>query len=376
MRIDSLKLQNFRNYKDILLTFHPHLNIIYGDNAQGKTNLLEAMAYLSLGNSFRQQKEENLLAWDSEYFYLEAELNIQNEPHIVSMGYGKKRRLWRKNGVVCSKKSDIAGFIHTVVFVPDDLLLVKKGPELRRLFLDREMVQLIPGFYNYLNDYRKALVQRNNLLKQMTYDRNFTELALLEVWEDRLAEIASEIIVKRAQTIEKIFPIAANIHSILSSGEEKLIVGYDCSVPLPDRFAQIENEEAKKIAKTALLTAYSTKRSQEMSRGMTLYGPHRDDLFISVNDVNLRNFGSQGQQRTAALALKLSEVELVYSIKNDYPVLLLDDVLSELDSSRREALAALIFNKAQIFITTTDKDSPIGNKDGKYFHIKNGNVVE
>ncbi len=338
--------------------------------------MLEAMAYLSLGNSFRQQKEENLLGWGSEYFYLEAEVTVQNEPHNISMGYSKKRRLWRKNGIVCSKKSEMAGFLHTVVFVPDDLLLIKKGPELRRLFLDREMVQLISGYYNHLNDYRKALAQRNNLLKQIAFDKNFTETALLEVWEESLAETGAQIMQKRAETIKKMAPIAASIHYTLSSGEEKLKIGYDSSVALPENFAEMKPEEAKQTAKTNLLMVYQSKRTQETARGITLYGPHRDDLFISVNGVNLRNFGSQGQQRTAALALKLSEVELVYNLKGDYPVLLLDDVLSELDSGRREALLGLIFDKAQIFITTTDQNNPMSSKEGRCFQVQNGSILK
>ncbi len=353
MKLNRLLLRNFRNYEEEAVLWHPDVNIIYGENAQGKTNLLEAIAYLSLGSSFREQKEEKILNWEKDFFFLEAELERGGEENLLSAGYSNKRKLWKKNGIPCKKMSEIAGFLHTVVFTPEDLEIVKKGPEIRRHFLDREMVQLYSGYHLYLNQYKKALQQRNNLLKQLSYQSHVSQEeqnALLYPWEAELAKSGAFITQKRAEMLLTLNTIASAIHSHLSGQQEQLVMTYQRGGGSGELPAAKTVQEIEPL----LFKAYEKKRAEDMKRGITSTGPHRDDFKITINDIDARNYGSQGQQRTAALAIKLSEVELVKSVKGYYPLLLLDDVLSELDHNRRASLLNMMFDKAQIFITTTD----------------------
>ena len=378
MKLCTLRLEQFRNYTTAFLHWHPNLNLIYGQNAQGKTNLLEAIAYLSLGSSFREQKEEHLLQWQQDYFYLAATLEKNQQEHSISAGYQKKRRLWKKDGVVCKKTSEIAGFLHTVVFTPEDLELVKKGPEQRRRFLDREMVQLFAGYHLFLNQYQKALQQRNALLRQLSGQHlDQTEQdALLLPWEESLAKAGAVIVQKRFAMVQQLETIAREIHRHLSNGKETLALSYQTRLkleqPLADLLAAGQLSEI-------FLQHYSAQREIDLKQCYTHTGPHRDDIKITVNGVDLRHFGSQGQQRTAALAMKLSEVELVRQIKGEYPILLLDDVLSELDAGRRQALLAMMWQKAQIFITATEKETELLWQDaGEYatYQVKQGVVQQ
>ncbi len=372
LRLNSILLRNFRNYHECRLHFHPKLNIICGDNAQGKTNLLEAIAYLSLGSSFREQNEEKIKRWEEDFFFLKAELCDRNGSHTLSAGYQRRQRFWKKDEVPCKKISEIAGFLHTVVFQPEDLELVKKGPEVRRHFLDREMIQLYRGYHLYLNNYKKALLQRNNFLKQLDFkvstEAADTELA---VWDEQLARNGAVIIKMRRQMLGHLNEISREIHGKLTGGKEELRLEY--SSP----FAELAEDASEEAYAEALLAAYAAGREEEKRRRLTLVGPHRDDFRIFINGVDGRHYGSQGQQRTAALALKLSEIELVQQVAGYYPLLLLDDVFSELDANRRRALLRLMLNKAQIFITSTDvgDDLPVLQPSDYYkFEVSAGKV--
>lgn len=373
MILKSMVLRNFRNYKEQQINWHSKINIIYGKNAQGKTNLLEAIAYLSLGKSFREQTEEKMKMWNNDFFFLGAEIEKNGKEHSLSAGYNNRKKFWKKDNNHCKNISEIIGFLHTVVFTPEDLELVKKGPEVRRFFLDREMVQMFGGYHLYLNNYKKALLQRNNLLKQMQYNSSLTD-DMLAIWEDQLAENGAFIIMKRYQILEKLNVIAKEIHSILSDGGEDLKLVYDCGGGKIDFSSLSTLGDLRK----QLLLNFEAKREDDKRRGVTTIGPHRDDFKIFINDIDARNFGSQGQQRTAALAIKLSEVELVYEIAGYYPLLLLDDVLSELDYYRRKALISMMLNKAQIFISTTDINNELANidkKDYEKFEIEGGKIL-
>ena len=375
MKLNSLTIRCFRNYEDCEFFWHPEINIIYGKNAQGKTNLLEAVSYLSTASSFRGQNEEKLENWGSDFFFLEAELERDGQNETVSAGYSQRKKLWKKNGVVCKKISDIVGFLHPVVFTPEDLEIVKKGPDLRRLFLDREMLQMFSGYSSYLNSYKKALLQRNNLLKQIEFERINSETErdlLLLPWEESLSQSGAVIVQKRAAVVDRLNIIAAEIHDFLSGGEEKLALQYETTLPFVDEYSDLRDLAEQ------LKASYAASRNEDLRRGFTTTGPHRDDFKISINGVDARHFGSQGQQKTAALSIKLSEIELVKEINGYYPIVLLDDVLSELDKNRRAALLKMAFGKSQIFITTTDIDQQLlglnDNACNKY-HIVNGNLV-
>lgn len=342
-------LRNFRNYEECSLQFHPKLNVIIGDNAQGKTNLLEAISYLSLGSSFRGQPNDKIKRWDSDFFFLRANYQNQLGPHSLSVGFQKRERIWKKDEQPCSRLSEIVGQLHTVVFSPEDLKLVQSGPDKRRAFLDREMVQLLRGYHIYLNNYKRALVQRNNLLKQMPPDLLFSSAGdeQLAIWEEQLAINGAEIVRRRSFTLQALNEICQQLHSELTGGRERLRLAYSCA------WAEAAGLPAAELA-DLLRQSYVQGRREDKQRRLTLLGPHRDDFAIYINEVDGRTFGSQGQQRTAALALKLSELELVHKLSGYYPLLLLDDVFSELDSSRRQALLSLMLNKAQIFITCTE----------------------
>ncbi|HIU10274.1 MAG TPA: DNA replication/repair protein RecF [Candidatus Avidehalobacter gallistercoris] len=372
LRLNSLLLRNFRNYRECRLDFHPRLNIICGDNAQGKTNLLEAVAYLSLGSSFREQNEDKIKRWNADFFFLKAELCAKDGAHILSAGYQQRRRFWKKDEQPCRKISEIAGLLHTVVFQPEDLELVKKGPEVRRHFLDREMIQLYRGYHLYLNNYKKALLQRNNFLKQLELNTAVDDE--LSVWEEQLTVNGAVIVKMRYQMIKRLNMISRQIHGELSGGAEELRLEYIS--PLSELTAdEAENET---VLVERLRQLYAAGRSEDIRRRQTLLGPHRDDFRIYINDVEGRYFGSQGQQRTAALALKLSEVELVRQVAGYYPLLLLDDVFSELDAGRRQALLRLMLHKAQIFITATEVGGDmrgLPKEDYYLFRIQDGEAA-
>lgn len=332
------------------MQFHPKLNVIIGDNAQGKTNLLEAISYLSLGSSFRGQPNDKIMRWESDFFFLRASYQNKLGPHSLSVGFQKRERVWKKDGQTCRRLSEIVGQLHTVVFSPEDLKLVQSGPDKRRVFLDREMVQLLPGYHIYLNNYKKALIQRNNLLKQMPPDLLFSQAAdeQLAIWEEQLAANGAEIVRRRSLTLQALNEICHELHAELTDGRERLRLAY--SSAWAEQAGGLQTGELAEL----LRQSYARGRRDDKQRRLTLQGPHRDDFAIYINEVDGRTFGSQGQQRTAALALKLSELELVHKLSGYYPLLLLDDVFSELDSNRRQALLGLMLNKAQIFITCTE----------------------
>ena len=348
--MNSLLLRNFRNYVECSLQFHPKLNVIIGNNAQGKTNLLEAISYLSLGSSFRSQPNDKIKRWDSDFFFLRANYQNQLGSHSLSVGFQRRERIWKKDEQPCSRLSEIVGQLHTVVFSPEDLKLVQSGPDKRRAFLDREMVQLLRGYHIYLNNYKRALMQRNNLLKQMPPDLLFSSAGdeQLAIWEEQLAVNGAEIVRRRSFTLQALNEICQELHSRLTGSQEHLHLVY--SSTWAEQAGKLEAEELADL----LRQSYAQGRREDKQRRLTLLGPHRDDFAIYINEVDGRTFGSQGQQRTAALALKLSELELVHKLSGYYPLLLLDDVFSEFDSNRRQALLSLMLNKAQIFITCTE----------------------
>lgn len=357
MIIKSLELSHFRNYESLALSFDKGTNILYGDNAQGKTNILEAIYLSATTKSHKGSKDRDMINFGSEEAhirtYLEKELSeIRIDMHLRS----SKTKGIAIDGQKIKKASELLGILNVVFFSPEDLSIIKNGPSERRRFVDMELCQL-DHFYLYnLNHYNKIVNQRNKLLKDLYMNPSLKET--LNIWDSQLVSFGSKIIERRSGFVEQLNGIINGIHKKLSGGKEDIVIVYE-----PD----ITIEEFEKKLK------YSQERDIKMKQ--TSVGPHRDDFSFIAGDIDIRKFGSQGQQRTAALSLKLSEIELVKKMTKDKPVLLLDDVLSELDSSRQNYLLNSI-GDIQTIITCTGLDEFINNRFevNKIYKVSNGTV--
>ncbi|MCL2816855.1 MAG: DNA replication/repair protein RecF [Clostridiales bacterium] len=365
MRLISLRLNDFRNYEQEEVFWHPRLNVISGSNAQGKTNLLEAVSYLGLAASFRDAPDHELIRWQKELFFIEGEAESLSGSLLISAAYNReKRKNWKINGQTKDKYNDIFGNFHTVTFSPEDLYLVKSGPEARRRFLNREMVQLYPDFCSLLTRYGKVLRQRNALLKENSFSAG--ELA---PWDEQLADLGSRLILRRHETILRLEPLAEQAHRFLSAGAEELSLSY-ATLAAPQKLTRMRLEDLKDFFTAELARLAAAERL----RGTTLAGPHRDDLLVRIDGREARSFASQGQQRTAVLSLKLAELSLAENVRGETPVLLLDDVMSELDPERRRQLLGLILGRAQTFITGTEIE--FDPAEGKKFLVEAGKIRE
>lgn len=367
MLVRGISLGNYRNYKDLELTFNPNINILVGPNAQGKTNILEAIFYAATGKSHRTNLDQELINWGEKFFRITvfAERALGSVKIEISTRLDGKKVL-KVNNHIQRKLSELIGTINVVLFSPEDMMMVKGGPSVRRKFLDIEISQTSPFYCHNLVNYNKVLTQRNNLLKAIREKRESSEL--LEVWDMQLVEFGCHITRKREEVIKKIYPIAAGIHETITGGTEELKVAYVPSVrENPDSGISLEN---------SFLSRLQENRNNEITKGVTLLGPHRDDIEIKVGDTNIRAFGSQGQQRTCALSMKLAEVEFMKQETGEYPVLLLDDVMSELDAGRRKYLMEVVSGKVQTFVTTTGVEevfAPIKSKS-RIFEVKDGKI--
>ena len=338
MQIHRLQLENWRNYHQTEAIFDPSVNIVYGANAQGKTNLLEAIAYLGMASSFRTANDLELINKQSRHFYLHAEVSSERQGRLeiaAAMNREKKRK-WVVNGQPRRRLVEIIGLFHTVVFSPEDIYLVKGGPGCRRRWLNRQISQLDPAYCRRLVEYNHILRQRNAYLKNGAPDED-----TLAVWDEQLIACGVQISLRRRQIIAELNRLAAPLHRQLASGERLELRYLSQSAP-----PEAEEAELAELFRAQLLR----HRRAELLRGVTLAGPHRDDILVLINDDQAREFASQGQQRSLALSLKLAELELAYQERGEYPVLLLDDVLSELDSQRGRRILELPA-KTQTFIS-------------------------
>ena len=358
MIIKSLELANFRNYETLDIHFDKGTNILYGDNAQGKTNILEAIYVSATTKSHKGSKDKEIIHFDKEEAHIRTYLEKEDIEYKVDMHLRKnKSKGIAIDGNKIKKAADLMGLLNIVFFSPEDLAIIKNGPSERRRFADMELCQL-DSFYLYnLNHYNKIVNQRNKLLKDMYFNPGLKET--LNIWDSQLVSYGSKIIERRSIFTGQLCDIINEIHSKLSGGKEKLTVKYE-----PD--VSIENFEEK----------MKENQEKDIKSKMTSIGPHRDDFSFIVNDIDIRKYGSQGQQRTAALSLKLSEIELVKKITKDTPVLLLDDVLSELDSNRQNYLLNSI-GDIQTIITCTGLDEFVNNRFeiNRIFEVADG-VVE
>ena len=358
MKINQLELSEFRNYKTLSVQFDEKVNILYGDNAQGKTNVLEAIYVCGTTKSHKGSKDREMIRISAEESHIRMMVEKAGIPHRIDMHLRKnKAKGIAIDGVPIKRSSDLMGLIHIVFFSPEDLSMIKNGPGERRRFLDLELCQLDQTYLYHLGNYNRAINQRNNLLKQIGFRKDLKDT--IEVWDMQLIEHGSVLIETRKRFVEELNELLPRIHAKLSGGTEDLYISYE------------PNVSAKE---------YGQKLAMNLERDLVLKatgsGPHRDDISFSVGNKNLKQFGSQGQQRTAALSLKLAEIELVRKKIKESPILLLDDVLSELDRNRQTYLLDSI-TELQTIITCTGLEEFIGDKRQyhKIFHVVEGVLV-
>ena len=356
--IESIELKNYRNYKELHMEFNQGTNILYGDNAQGKTNILEAVYVCCTSKSHKSAKDRDIIRFDQDESHIKLQIRKNNVPYRIDMHLKKnKPKGIAINGVPIRKASELFGIANVVFFSPEDLNIIKNGPSERRRFIDLELCQLNKLYVHSLVQYNKVLLQRNKLLKELFFKPEYEET--LDVWDMQLVNYGREVIRFRHEFIDQLNEIIRGIHRSLSGDKEEIEISYE-PYTQEDQLADV----------------LKRNRGQDMKQKTTLSGPHRDDISFIVNGIDIRKFGSQGQQRTAALSLKLSELELVKRISRDEPILLLDDVLSELDSSRKNYLLDSI-KDIQTLITCTGLEEFINShlQIDKMFQVKLGKIV-
>lgn len=370
MKLKRLQLTNFRNYDELDLSFNDGLTILTGENAQGKTNLLEAIFLLSMAKSHRTNIDKELIKWDDESAKIIGEVETKNYEFPLELHFQKKGKIAKVNHLDQPKLSLFIGKLNVVLFAPEDLQIVKGSPSLRRKFIDAELAQSHPVYLQELLDYNRILKQRNKFLKDFGHHTNFDEL-YFEVLTDQLIEKAVSVIKYRRNFIEKLNDYAGEIHYELSNQRDKLTLSYDASSSKLN-YNEIDTltEQFKELFKSAI--------DREKYQSTTVYGPHRDDLSFYLNDKLASHFGSQGQQRTIVLSIKLAEIELLNELIGEYPILLLDDVLSELDDQRQHILMSRIEGKIQTFLTTATIEGLQLDKldNASVFYIEAGQVTQ
>ncbi|MEG6584443.1 DNA replication/repair protein RecF [Dendrosporobacter sp. 1207_IL3150] len=365
MRVKQLVLRNYRNYVNLSLNFTQNINIFLGQNAQGKTNVLEAIYYGAMGRSHRTNIDAELIRWNENAGSVNIvfnRLDVENNLNFRFINDQNKEIIYNGQAI---KPRELIGALNVVLFSPEDLLLIKGAPVGRRRFLDTEISQANPAYYRQLMQYNRIISQRNTLLKKIREKKAKPDL--LDSWDEQLAVLAANLVNKRLNAVKKLAMLANLMHRRITNSKENLLVNYQTSC--------IELNDQKNIAE-CYIEQLNSMRNVDIIRGSTGVGPHRDDLVLTVNGVNLRSFGSQGQQRTGVLALKLAELEFIKSETGEYPVLLLDDVMSELDANRREQLLAFIKDRVQTFITATDDKFFPEWKPGKYYTVTAGTITE
>ena len=366
MIIRKLELKNFRNYLDLNISFDEGINLILGNNAQGKTNLIEALYITSMGKSFRTKNDRELINFNENNAFIKViaekeDFDVEIEVELEKKASNSSIKRIKKDRKTLSKTSELIKNILIVVFSPEDLKLIKDEPEKRRRFLDREMCQISPLYYDNYSNYKRVLRQRNILLRE-----NNINLELLDVWDEQLINYGSMMIQMRNDFIKKLCKISQNIHSGITNKEENIEILYEPNVNLKENLDEQRNEFRDSIIR---------RRERDIETRTTSVGPHRDDLGFYVNGIDMRNFGSQGQQRTCALSLKLAELALIKEETEEEAILLLDDVMSELDYKRQEYLIKTL-SKNQLFITATDMDKNVLSKieNASIYSVMNGKV--
>jgi DNA replication and repair protein RecF len=358
MIVKSLELKDFRNYNHLNMLFSNGTNILFGENAQGKTNILEAIYLCGTTKSHRGSKDREMISFKEEEAHIRVTLEKNKISHKIDLHIKKnKTKGVAIDGLPIKRQGDLFGMLNLVFFSPEDLYIIKNGPGERRRFLDLELCQLDKVYLYHLTNYNKTLAQRNNLLKQISFNKNL--LDTLYIWDTKLLEYGQKLIETRNEFISRMNDLVNSIHKKLTGGKEDLQLLYEPNVQKSD----FEGKLKKSV-------------ERDLALKLTNVGPHRDDFCFLLGSVDIRKYGSQGQQRTAALSLKLAEIELVRSLIKESPILLLDDVLSELDRQRQTHLLNNI-GDIQTIITCTGLEEFINHRFeyNKIFHVVNGTVT-
>lgn len=359
MHIDRLEIKNFRNYDSASLTLDRGLNIIYGKNASGKTNLVESIYYTALGKSPRTSKEKEMIRWGADALSIKIDLVKRFRSYDIALRHDGKEKKFLLDRIPITRTSDIIGLINIVYFSPDELSVVKDAPSERRRYIDMSLSQQKKSYFTDLINYNKVLDSRNKLLKSKISTNEFKDVAM--IYNIQLAKYGARIINNRYLFVEKLKPISARIHDAITSQGESLTIDYESKIER-DTVAEMQNNMQRILDENL---------DKDRQLQYTSIGAHRDDLKLSVNGVDVRKYGSQGQQRTVALTLKMSEVELLNEENGERPILILDDVLSELDECRQTQL--LEFTKGtQTILTCTE----INGAPDKLIHIDNGKIID
>ena len=357
MYIESIELQNYRNYSELHMEFSQGTNILCGDNAQGKTNILESVYVCCTTKSHRSSKDRELIRFGEDESHIKLQVKKDGVPYRIDMHLKKnKPKGVAVNGIPIRRASELFGIVNVVFFSPEDLNIIKNGPAERRRFIDLELCQLNKLYVHSLVQYNRVVTQRNKLLKELSFHPEYEPT--LDVWDAQMVQYGREVMEYRREFIEELNGIIGSIHRQLSGEKEELRIDYEPN-SAPEEF---ERELMQ-------------GRAQDIRQKTSLTGPHRDDISLLINGIDIRKFGSQGQQRTTALSLKLAEIEIVKKLVRDYPILLLDDVLSELDSSRQNQLLAGI-GHIQTVITCTGLDEFVNHRFpiDKVFRVTAGTV--
>lgn len=370
MYLEKLSLNYYRNYEYFSQAFSSLVNIFIGKNAQGKTNLLEAIYYLSTGRTYRPARDYQLILWGNDVFRIRGEVKNKFGTAGLEIHYRNINPVSKEikvNGLKINKMADFLGNFTTVLFAPEDLNFVKGSPVDRRRLLDNDIAQVSPSYFIKMQKFNRILNQRNHLLKMAAERRRVEEE--LGIWNQQYIQVCEDIISKRIQVLEKISPLTRLMQRRLTNGQENLEIRYFFN----------RQKELRKVdsLREMLYEEQERNKAEELKRGITLFGPHRDDLFLTLNGSDIKLYGSQGQHRTVVLAVKLAELEFFKAESGEYPILLLDDVMSELDGDRKEYLVHTIQEKSiQCFITTTEDHlfSWNGKTSVQKFYIHQGSI--
>ena len=355
MWINEINLMNFRNYENKKIKLEKNINLFYGENAQGKTNIIESIFLSSIGKSFRTNNDKELIQFNKENSIIEIFFEKSDRDGKIKIELNNKKNIYLNN-IKLKKLSELLGNINVVIFTPDDINILKDGPQKRRKFLDIMISQLRPNYMHILSSYNKTLEQRNNYLRQIKLENK--NLEMLEIWDEKLSEYAEKIYLYRNEFIEKIKNKIKNIHSEITENKEEIKIEY---------LSECWN-------KKEYLEKLKERRKLDIIKGYTTKGVHRDDFVIYINDKQVNIYGSQGQHRTAILSLKLAELQVIYDEIGEYPILLLDDFMSELDEKRRKSFLENI-KDIQVVITCTEKFDA-KNLNYTSFNVINGEIIE
>lgn len=354
MYIEKIRLQNFRNYENLEIDLNKNINIIYGENAQGKTNIIESIFLCAFGKSFRTSKEKEMIKFNKEKSLVEAFYQKKDRDGKIKIELGNKKQI-SLNGIKIKKLSELLGNINIVIFTPEDINILRDGPVKRRRFLDMMIGQLRPNYVYNLNMYTKTIEQRNNYLRQIKEENKPEEM--LEIWDEKLAEYGEKVYIYRKEFIEKIYNKINEIHGNITDNKETLKIEFISNCDNKEKYLKLLKE----------------RRKLDIIKGFTTKGIHRDDFVIYINGKEVNIYGSQGQNRTVVLSLKIAELNVIYEEIGEYPILLLDDFMSELDEVRRKNFLNNIKN-TQVILTGTDKIE-LSDVEYSIFNVKEGKII-